>query len=86
MNVFSFLTFNVAGDDENVFMHIVKKDLADYEANQGQEDARQGLDDERRAAPHGRIEDGPVGSHHAVRAIARACSCTSRRRKPRTAS
>ena len=35
MNVFSFLTFNVAGDDENVFMHIVKKDLADYEANQG---------------------------------------------------
>jgi hypothetical protein len=37
MNVFSFLTFNVAGDDENVFMHIVKKDLADYEANQGKE-------------------------------------------------
>jgi hypothetical protein len=35
MNVFSFLTFNVAGDDENVFMHIVKKDLADYEANKG---------------------------------------------------
>jgi hypothetical protein len=35
MNVFSFLTFNVAGDDENVFMHIVKKDLADYEANHG---------------------------------------------------
>ncbi len=35
MNVFSFLTFNVAGDDENVFMHIVKKDLADYEANNG---------------------------------------------------
>ncbi|MBC8875044.1 MAG: DUF5060 domain-containing protein [Planctomycetes bacterium] len=35
MNVFSFLTFNVAGDDENVFMHIVKRDLADYEANHG---------------------------------------------------
>lgn len=35
MNAFSFLTFNVAGDDENVFPHIVKKDLADYEANQG---------------------------------------------------
>ena len=35
MNVFSFLTFNVAGDDENVFMHIVKKDLAHYEANHG---------------------------------------------------
>jgi hypothetical protein len=35
MNVFSFLTFNVAGDDENVFMHLVKKDLADYEANHG---------------------------------------------------
>ena len=35
MNVFSFLTFNVAGDDENVFPHVVKKDLADYEANHG---------------------------------------------------
>jgi hypothetical protein len=35
MNAFSFLTFNVAGDDENVFMHLVKKDLADYEANHG---------------------------------------------------
>ena len=35
MNAFSFLTFNVAGDDENVFPHIVKKDLADYEANHG---------------------------------------------------
>lgn len=35
MNAFSFLTFNVAGDDENVFMHIVKKDLAHYEANKG---------------------------------------------------
>ncbi|TWU42117.1 DUF5060 domain-containing protein [Novipirellula artificiosorum] len=35
MNVFSFLTFNVAGDDENIFMHLVKKDLADYEANHG---------------------------------------------------
>lgn len=35
MNAFSFLTFNVAGDDENVFMHIVKKDLADYEENHG---------------------------------------------------
>ncbi len=35
MNAFSFLTFNIAGDDENVFMHIVKKDLADYEANHG---------------------------------------------------
>ena len=39
MNAFSFLTFNVAGDDENVFMHIVKKDLADYVANKGKKRA-----------------------------------------------
>jgi hypothetical protein len=39
MNAFSFLTFNVAGDDENVFMHIVKKDLDDYVANKGKKTA-----------------------------------------------
>jgi hypothetical protein len=39
MNAFSFLTFNVAGDDENVFPHILKKDLADYEANTGKKTA-----------------------------------------------
>lgn len=35
MNAFSFLTFNVAGDDENVFPHLLKKGIDDYEANHG---------------------------------------------------
>ena len=31
LNVFSFLTFNVDGDDRNVFPHLLKSSIADYE-------------------------------------------------------
>ncbi|GGZ25619.1 hypothetical protein GCM10007049_17690 [Echinicola pacifica] len=31
LNAFSFLTFNVDGDDRNVFPHLLKVDLAEYE-------------------------------------------------------
>ena len=32
LNVFSFLTFNIDGDDRNIFPHILKVPLAEYEA------------------------------------------------------
>jgi len=35
MNAFSFLTFNVDGDDQNVFPHLFLKDMADYESSTG---------------------------------------------------
>ncbi|MBD3275273.1 MAG: DUF5060 domain-containing protein [Candidatus Marinimicrobia bacterium] len=40
MNVFSFLTFNVDGDDRNVFPHLLKVSLDDYEKASNDNDDR----------------------------------------------
>ena len=39
MNAFSFLTFNVDGDDKNVFPHLLKVSAEDYEQAYSEEDA-----------------------------------------------
>ena len=44
MNAFSFLTFNVDGDDCNVIPHILKSDIATYEATTGKADKGKGWD------------------------------------------
>jgi hypothetical protein len=45
MNAFSFLTFNVDGDDQNVFPHLFLKDMADYESSTGTAEKGNGWSD-----------------------------------------
>jgi hypothetical protein len=47
MNAVSFLTFNVAGDDQNVFPHLMKVDLRGYEALGARRQWTEGLHHDR---------------------------------------